>query len=147
MASLVLLGKFHAALIAREFAGLNFCECLHHLAAHGAQHLGRFGPHVLHLVDSRQALIAHDALHLHFRISLYYRKTLNPSPNLTKEVTPSAKLGEAEGVWAVKTALPPSSPIEYGHGISLSLADNLLLRIDLPSLAVQLPGTGFRGEE
>ena len=65
VASLALLGEFHAALIAREFAGLNFCECLHHITAHGALYLGCFWLHGLHLVDSRQALLAHDALHPH----------------------------------------------------------------------------------
>jgi hypothetical protein len=97
--------------------------------------LGCFMLYGLHLVDSRQALLAHDAIHLHFRVNLYDKKTSNPSPNL-KKMTPSANLGEAEGVWAVKTALPPSSPIECVHAISLNLADNLLLQIDLPSLAI-----------
>ena len=65
VASLALLGKFHAALIAREFTGLNFRERLHHITSHGSLYLGLFWLHGLHLVDSRQALLANDALHPH----------------------------------------------------------------------------------
>ena len=100
----------------------------------------------LHLVDSRQPLLSHYALHLHSSVGTYHKKSLYPSPNLTEKVTPSANLGEAERVWAVKTALPPSSPIEYVHPTSLSLVDNLLLQIDLPLLVVQPPRAGFQVE-
>ena len=65
VASLALLGEFHAALITREFAGLNFRERLHHVTAYGALHLGFFWLHGLHFVDSRQALLTSDALHPH----------------------------------------------------------------------------------
>jgi hypothetical protein len=51
-------------------------------------------------------------------------------------MTPSANLGEAERVWAVKTALPPSSPNKWFYFTSFSLADNLPLQIDLPLLEV-----------
>ena len=147
MASLVLLGKFHAALIAREFAGLNFCECLHHITAHRALYLRCFWLHGLHLIDSRQPMLAHDSARLHFRVSLYDKKTPNPSLNLTEKMTPSANLGEAERVWAVKTALPPSSPIEWTQSTRFRPPDNLLLMIDLPILAVQPRRDGFSVEE
>ena len=138
-----MLDDFRAAFIAYGFAVLNIRESLHHFATQRALDLGRFMLHGLHLADSRQALLAHDAPHLHFRVNLYDKRTSNPSPNLRK-VTPSTNLGEAEEVWAVKIALPPSSPIERVHAISLSLADNLLLQIDFPLLAVQAPSIGFQ---
>jgi hypothetical protein len=64
-----------------------------------------------------------------------------------KKVTLSANLGEAERVWAVKTALPPSSPIEWIQSTRFRPPDNLLLMIDLPMLAVQPRRDGFSVEE
>ncbi|SVC97632.1 uncharacterized protein METZ01_LOCUS350486, partial [marine metagenome] len=81
--SLTLLGEFHAAFIACLFAGLNFRERLHHIAAFGTLNFGRFVLHRLHLVDSRQTLLAHDAPYLHSKASLYYKKLLKTSLILT----------------------------------------------------------------